>query len=289
MTIIADSGATKTDWVVVGKNKEPYYFHTEGMNPFHQSEEDIRKVLQRFVEEMGVVKEIPHAEFVHVFFYGAGCAGDRVTYMQRLLHDELSKPTKALLQVEVASDLMAAARALCGHEEGIACIMGTGSNSCLYDGERIIANTPPLGYILGDEGSGAVLGRNLLSDIFKQQLPPHIIADFHARYGLTPDDVIASVYRQPSPNRYLASFAYFLSAHRQDAAIHAFLVHHFRRFFSRNVLSYHRPLLPVHFVGSIAAVFSDELRLAAEAEGCSVGRILPSPLDGLLANRSMWE
>ena len=89
MTIIADSGATKTDWVVVGKNKEPYYFHTEGMNPFHQSEEDIRKVLQRFVEEMGVVKEIPHAEFVHVFFYGAGCAGDRVTYMQRLLHDEL--------------------------------------------------------------------------------------------------------------------------------------------------------------------------------------------------------
>lgn len=99
MTIIADSGATKTDWVVVGKNKEPYYFHTEGINPFHQGEEDIRKVLQRFVEEMGVAKDTHGAESVQVYFYGAGCAGDMVAYMQRLLHEELSKPTKALLQV----------------------------------------------------------------------------------------------------------------------------------------------------------------------------------------------
>lgn len=283
MTIIADSGATKTDWVVVGKNKEPYYFHTEGMNPFHQSEEDIRKVLQRFVEEMGVVKEIPHAEFVHVFFYGAGCAGDRVTYMQRLLHDELSKPTKALLQVEVASDLMAAARALCGHEAGIACIMGTGSNSCLYDGERIIANTPPLGYILGDEGSGAALGKRFLHAMFKGLLPETLQQQFCEESGFTYASLIERVYRQPLANRFLASLVPFMAKHI-DAypALQTMIVQEFQRFFRYNLIPYGRPDLPVGFVGGVAATFRTLLADAAEAEGFHLGVVMRAPLEGLL-------
>lgn len=281
--LFADGGSTKTEWAlspaVSSSVASPHRFTTSGLNPCLMSDAVMEQALRSEVLPMlsGLSVDV-------LRFYGAGCRPAQTARMERLLKSVLGVRT-----VVVASDLLGAAHALCARSAGIVAILGTGSGSALYDGRRFVAQTPSMGYILGDEGSGAVLGRNLLSDIFKQQLPPHIIADFHARYGLTPDDVIASVYRQPSPNRYLASFAYFLAAHRQDAAIHAFLVHHFRRFFSRNVLSYHRPLLPVHFVGSIAAVFSDELRLAAEAEGCSVGRILPSPLDGLLANRSMWE
>ena len=287
MTIIADSGATKTDWVVVGKNKEPYYFHTEGMNPFHQSEEDIRKVLQRFVEEMGVVKEIPHAEFVHVFFYGAGCAGDRVTYMQRLLHDELSKPTKALLQVEVASDLMAAARALCGHEAGIACIMGTGSNSCLYDGERIIANTPPLGYILGDEGSGAALGKRFLHAMFKGLLPETLQQQFCEESGFTYASLIERVYRQPLANRFLASLSPFIAKHLSCEPLREIVVGNFREHFRRNVNRYGRKELTVGAVGSIAYFYRDLLAEAAAAEGYTLGKVMRSPLDNLMQYHSI--
>ena len=283
VVLFADSGSTKTEWAlsptVSSAATSPLRFTTSGLNPCLMSDEDLQQALCS-----EVLPNLSGLSVDVVRFYGAGCRAVHVERMERMLADVLG-----VGRVVVASDLLGAAHALCGRSAGIVAILGTGSGSALYDGERFVEQTPSMGYILGDEGSGAVLGRNLLSDIFKQQLPPHIIVAFHARYGLTLDDVIAHVYRQPAPNRYLASFSYFLSSYRHDAAIHEFLVRHFRRFFSRNVLPYHSPLLPVHFVGSLAAVFSDELHLAAEAEGCRVGRILPSPIDGLLANRSMWE
>ena len=184
--------------------------------------------------------------------------------------------------IGIYSDLLGAARALCGHEEGIACVLGTGSNSCLYDGKEIIANVPPLGYILGDEGSSAVLGRRLVGDCLKNQLPESVRNEFLSEYGLTQELILERVYRQPLANRFLASLTPFLSKHRDVPEVHSLLVESFVDFFVRNVKQYRRPWLPIHFVGSIANVFSAELKEAAESLGMEIGLILKSPMEGLI-------
>jgi N-acetylglucosamine kinase-like BadF-type ATPase len=177
---------------------------------------------------------------------------------------------------------LGAARALCGHEEGIACVLGTGSNSCLYDGKEIISNIPPLGYILGDEGSSAVLGRRLVGDCLKNQLPEAIRDEFLTEYQLTQEIILEKVYRQPLANRFLASLTPFLSKHREVPEVHKLLVESFTDFFVRNVKQYRRPWLPIHFVGSIANAFAAELKEAAESLGMELGTIMQSPMEGLV-------
>ena len=167
-------------------------------------------------------------------------------------------------------------------DEGVACVLGTGSNSCLYDGKDIISNVPPLGYILGDEGSSAVLGRRLVGDCLKNQLPELVRNEFFAEYGLTQELILERVYRQPLANRFLASLTPFLSKHRDVPEVHRLLVASFVDFFVRNVKQYRRPWLPIHFVGSIANVFSVELKEAAESLGLELGLILKSPMEGLI-------
>lgn len=185
--------------------------------------------------------------------------------------------------VEVYSDLLAAARALCGHEAGIACIMGTGSNSCLYDGIGIASNVSPLGFILGDEGSGAVLGKLFLGDILKKQMPQHICVDFLNEYGLDLLSIIRRVYKEPQANRFLASVTPYLSKNINVPEIHALVLNAFRAFFHRNIRQYAEyQKHPVNFIGSIAYYFKDVLAEAAEAEGCILGKVLKSPMEGLL-------
>jgi len=271
IVLIADSGATKTDWCVVKDGEMSRRIKTQGINPFHQREEDILKVLE--LELLPVLSVVPES----VFFYGAGCTPEKSLILKRLLEQVFGAA-----EVEVHSDLLGAARALCGHSMGIACILGTGTNSCLYDGENVLLNTPPLGYILGDEGSGAVMGRNFVADVLKGLMPEDIEKSFYAETGETKASVIENVYRRPLAARYLASFSRFVGNHRDHDVVRLFLNEHFMRFFDRNVRAYRRPDLPVSFVGGIACAFAEELRQAARTAGFVVGRIVEKPMEGLV-------
>lgn len=270
--LIADSGSTKTDWCVCNQGSVLLRIQTQGINPFHQSPEEIAAIMQEMVGQLTEAEAIRQIEF-----YGAGCAlPDKKAVVSQALQTVLPECS----HIYVSSDLEGAARAVCQGEAGIACILGTGSNSCQFDGEHIVANTPCLGYILGDEGSGAVLGRTLASDCLKGQLPSHLCEAFLTEYNLDQATLLERVYRQPLANRFLASLTPFLSKYREEPAIHDLLVREFTRFFQRNVMAYDTTL-PVHFVGSIAHYFSKELTEAAHALGLTVGRILRAPMEGL--------
>lgn len=275
MILIADSGSTKTDWCLMRDSDTTLVIQTQGINPYHQAQEAIGLVLaeELLPQLKGYVKEQP----LKVIFYGAGCANDNAC--QRV-EDAIHK-VLGYTDITIHSDLLGAARALCGHEEGIACVLGTGSNSCLYDGEKIVANVPALGYILGDEGSSAVLGRRLVGDCLKNQLPETIRDEFLVEYGLTQEIILEKVYREPLANRFLASLTPFLSKYREVPEVRRLLVESFVDFFVRNVKQYRRPWLPIHFVGSVANAFSSELKEAAESLGMELGTILKSPIEGL--------
>lgn len=294
MILIADSGSTKTDWMLLHssnpqlKHEVIATFHTQGITPIHQTAGDIRQILEQ--ELMPQFSTFPRAALIHsgvlettvfqnleIFFYGSGCRPEHVPMMVQLFNEELSPK-----YVEVHSDLMAAARALCQHEAGIACILGTGANSCLYDGEKIVQNTPALGYILGDEGSGAVLGRMFLNAIFKNPAFAAVRDEYLETAKLTQADIIRKVYREPMANRWLASLAPFIHDHLTVPVVRDLVIDNFRAFFRRNLRPYQRPDLPVHFVGSMAHHFSKELAEAAQEEGFIMGNILQSPIEQLL-------
>lgn len=278
MILIADSGSTKTDWCLVDDNQESTIIKTKGTNPFFQSEDEIVTELQT-----ALVPALPSTDIESVYFYGAGCTQEKLPVLERALGRVLHIAQRC----EVATDMLAAARSLFGHQAGIACILGTGSNSCLYNGEQITHNVSPLGFMLGDEGSGAVLGKTLIGDILKAQLPERIIKDFNAQYHLTAAQIIEQVYRQPLPNRFLASFVPFLQQHLDEPSIYALVVENFRRFLCRNVKQYEGwDRLPIGFIGSVAYYFRHPLNDALELEGMTMGKIIQTPLDGLVTFHS---
>lgn len=283
MIIIADSGSTKTDWCLCNEGTTLTAIQTQGINPYHQSEEIIEQVIrEELLPHLSQAMSSAKGSLKKVIFYGAGCANE--TACNRV-KEAIGKMLQ-LSDITIHSDLLGAARALCGHEEGIACVLGTGSNSCLYNGKEIVTNIPPLGYILGDEGSSAVLGRRLVGDCLKNQLPDTIREEFLTEYSLTQEIILERVYRQPLANRFLASLTPFLSKHREVPEVHRLLVESFVDFFVRNVKQYRRPWLPIHFVGSIADAFSSELKEAAESLGMELGNILKSPIEGLVGYHS---
>ncbi len=270
--LIADSGSTKTDWILHSSAHGIFEYHTAGINPVRDSKDAMFRVL---AEEL--VPVLPAEGRVREgYFYGAGCIPPFTADLQHCLSDVLPGA-----RIEVESDLMGAARALCGREGGIACILGTGSNSCLYDGNSIVQNVSPLGFILGDEGSGAVLGKVLLGQLLKGVLPPAMKDDFLRQYNLTPTDIINKVYRQPQPNKFLASLVPFIQRHRDDEGIHRLLVEQFRLFLARNVAHYGHPEMPINFVGSIAAIYAPELHEALAAEGFRPGKTVQKPIHEL--------
>ena len=273
MILIADSGSTKTTWCLADpltRNSETIL--TAGINPYYQDEKEI-------LEKLNSEFLLPVKDIESVYFYGAGCTNPSINQV-------VSQPLQQFFgtgNIEVNSDLMAAARALCGHEAGVACILGTGSNSCFYDGERIVNHISPLGFILGDEASGAVLGKILLSDVLKKQLPENIIALFFEEYNTTPSEIMENIYRKPFPNRYAARFSRFLYHHSDKPEIRNLLINAFQAFFTRNVLKYPEALIyPVHFSGSIAYYFQDSIKQVALSYGLKTGKFVQDPIKGLV-------
>lgn len=276
MKLTVDSGSTKTDWGFFDTPDNLKTYGTQGINPCHQSVDEIRSII-----DSELVTKATDTEFgaiTEVHYYGAGCATAEIcSQMAGILAAFF--PNAA---ISVESDMLGAARALCGNSEGVACVLGTGSNSCLYNGREIVDQVPSLGYILGDEGSSAALGRRLISDCLKRQLPESVCREFLSKYGLDKDTIIENVYRKPMANRYIAGFAPFLYEKRSISEVHKIIIQCFSEFFTRNVINYHRPWLPVHFVGSLADNFAAELAETADSLGMTIGKIVASPLEGLV-------
>ncbi|MBS7385190.1 MAG: ATPase [Candidatus Egerieousia sp.] len=272
MQLIADSGSTKVDWRAIKDDGSIVEISTEGINPVFITPEEIVKILsQKLLPVIG-----PGVK--NVYFYGAGVVSPQ-------LIATLSESFKKVFpesETFAASDVLAAARALCGHNPGIACIMGTGSNSCFYDGENIAKNVRAGGFILGDEASGGVLGKKLISDFIKGLLPAHIQAEFDKRYDLDYMKVVEKVYKQPMPSRFLASFAPFINEFIADPYMENLVNTSFDEFFKRNISQYDYKNHTVNFVGSIAFYFKDKLVAAAERNGMKVGRVLKTPIEGLV-------
>ena len=274
MILIADSGSTKTDWSLVDNGEEVKRIRTKGMNPFQMSADEITAEVKEVL-----LKELPTNEVDELYFYGAGCTKEKQPGVKKALRAGITVKGRC----EVASDMLGAARGICGHQPGIACILGTGSNSCAYDGEQITKNVSPLGFILGDEGSGAVLGRTLVGDVLKNQLPAAIMERFHAKYALTTADIIDRVYRQPFPNRFLASFVPFLEENLQEPCIYSLVKEGFRSFLVRNVKQYEGwNTLPIGFAGSVAFIYRKPLEEVLEEEGMSAGRVIQAPMQGMI-------
>lgn len=267
MKILADSGSTKCDWLLTdGVHTEA--IRTRGINAVQHTSEQIREVLAELP---------PCGDAETVYFYGAGCGGQFPEARAKMLR-ALSRHFHGA-HIEAESDLLGAARALFGRSEGVACILGTGSNSCLYDGEKIVRNVPPLGYILGDEGSGAVLGRNLVNGIFKGYIP--LRDAFLREYRLTYEEVIRRVYREPAANRFLASFVPFIREHLECPEVREMVRQSFAAFVERNLKPYHTAGA-VSFVGGVAHAFEEELRSVLEQYGYRPERVEETPMHGLI-------
>lgn len=292
MILIADSGGSKTDWALMTLPTNTHKFvlkvRTQGINPFHQSKEFILNTLEQelmpalinaanpskiFYDQSDIAEKVSK-----IAFYGAGC-----TEMLSQIVREALTATFPSASIKVESDLLGAAHAVCVRKAGIACILGTGANSCQYDGEKIVANVLPLGYILGDEGSGAVLGKLLLNGIFKGDLPVEI-RDLYLQWsGLTYPKIIDKVYRQPLANRFLASCSKFIKENLQYAELESLVMSNFDSFFQKNILKYSdSSIRSISAVGGIAAAFEDQLRASASRFDYQVNKVIASPIDGLI-------
>ena len=279
MILIADSGSTKTDWCVVENGQPIQQISTKGINPFFQSEEEISNEIAT-----SLLPQLKTNALDAVYFYGAGCGfPDKIA----MVHRAITKHLQIKREVEVNTDMLAVAHGLCQHEAGIACIMDTGSNSCYYDGKQIVSNVSPLGFILGDEGSGAVLGKLLVGDILKNQMTPELKEKFLKQFSLTPADIIDRVYRKPFPNRFLASLSPFLAQNIDEPCIHALVLGSFKSFLKRNVMQYENfRNSKVHFIGSVAFYYKTILAEAAQEMNIQLGTIIKSPMEGLIKYHS---
>jgi len=276
MKLIADSGSTKVEWCLLEEGKVVKQIFTSGFNALMLTEEEISQYLEdELISQLG---ELAH-QVGEVYFYGAGCIDEEVCRnVRRAIRHNIKADT-----IEAHSDLLGAARALFGDREGIACILGTGSNSCYYNGREIKDHVSPLGYVLGDEGSGAVLGRHLIGDVLKNQLPCELCDKFMDEYRLERSTIIRRVYKEPSANRFLASVTPFLLKNIEEPAIHRLVLNEFKSFFVRNVAQYdHYRNLPVSFVGSIAYHYQNVLNEAAAALDATIGVIIKTPMEGLV-------
>lgn len=272
MILIADSGGSKTDWRLIDKSGTVGQASAPGFNPYYQPIEDLKKSVHELL--LPKINE----EISKIFFYGAGVSSVKNQLTIKSAFLEFFPEA----HIEIGWDLLAAARALCGHEPGIACIMGTGSNSCLYDGEKIIGNVANLGWILADEGSGANIGRKFLVDYLREVMPENLRAQFRERYPLSREEFLEKVYQQERPSAFLASFTKFIFQHLKDPYCYKLIYNSFAEFYENNVMKYENyKQLKVHFTGSISFYFSDILRQVANDKGITVKNILEGPIAGL--------
>ncbi len=273
MILIADAGSTKADWLILEKNGHQRLESTQGFNPFFHSTSDIRKALAA-----QLVPKLDAEAVSAIYYYGAGIHDEhRAEMVAKAL-----KPLFVNALVEVDHDLLAAARATCGSLPGICCILGTGSNSCLYNGEKVIDNVPSLGYLLGDEGSGTHLGKALLRAYFYRELPPEIEKAFDEAYPEGGHAIKDRVYEMVGTNVYLAGFSKFLAEHKTHYSIQQIVAKCFAEFLDTQVRKYEdHQKLPINFVGSIAHHYEEILHNELEKRGMKLGRIIRKPIYSL--------
>lgn len=272
MKIVADSGSTKTAWRLIQDEGNVIAVETKGINPYYQEKDEIKDFLKENLS--GHITE----EVKDIWFYGAGCTGAKGAMVCEVIAEVIPAS-----RIEVNSDLLGAARALCGYNPGIVCILGTGSNSCYYNGETIMKNVPPLGLILGDEGSGAVLGKRLVGDYLKEIMPEQLHLKFEKKYKITTSGVLEQVYRSEFPNRYLSQFAPFLLKNIGHTYCEKVVISELQYFVERNVLNYlERRELPVSFTGSVAYYFESQLKMVLQSNGLKIGKIVQHPIDLLV-------
>jgi len=272
MILIADSGSTKTDWRAINQYGSVKGITTAGINPVFMDEKQISEIIGKVL----VPSITEKVEEIH--FYGAGVINEEKA---EIVCNALKKAFPDA-SCEAASDLLAAARGLCGNEAGIACILGTGSNSCWYDGEQIEKNVRAGGFILGDEGSGAWIGKRLLSDYVKGLLPTAIRESFEKKFALDYPAIVTKVYKEEMPGAYLASFAPFVADFKNHPYVKGLLKEGFESFLSRNVMQYDYKNRELNFTGSVAFYFKEALVKALLAGGMKPGRIVRKPMDGLI-------
>jgi glucosamine kinase len=272
--LIADSGATKCEWRLVDKNRKKAII-TQGISPYFLNESQIIALLNK-----ELLPKLGKTEVKKIFFYGTGLANSGNAKL-------LSKVLKTVFpkaKSEVQTDLVGAARALCGKTKGVACILGTGSNSCYYDGKKIVKNSPGIGYVLGDEGSGAYLGKKVIQYYLYNTFDEELKARFEKRFEVTPVEILDHVYKQPLANRYLASYAIFLAENRGHYMIENIIEDGLNDFFFTHLYKYRESwILPIHFIGSIAFGFRDVLKELCHSYELELGRVFKTPMQGLIA------
>lgn len=275
MILIADSGSTKTDWRIIAGNQVVVATQTLGFNPYYQDSDSIAAELQANL--------LPHCKgkITQVFYYGTGITN---TEKAEVLRSAMLKVFGEIERVDVQSDVLGAARAACGHQAGIGCILGTGSNSCYFDGDKIAFQVPPLGFWLGDEGSGGHLGKLLLLAYLHKEMPANIRQLFEQKYGVMDRlMVLDNAYHKPFPNRYFASFVRFIADNIHDSFCYGLAKESFSLFFEKYILKY--PMcfdVKLHFVGSIGFYYKQILQEVAKNKNLSIGNILAAPIDGLV-------
>lgn len=270
--LIAESGSTKTDWYLAREDKKPITVKTSGINPYLQTSFDINSLLSH---ELKLKKYKPD----EIYFYGAG-AGTKEN------QEELASILQAFFRprkIEVHGDMMAAARSMCAKEKGIVCILGTGSNSCYYDGKTMKSQVASLGYIAGDEGSGNHMGKRVLRYYAYKTFDEELNSSFEQMFGNNLTDILNKLYKKPFPNRYLATFTQLLREHRGHYMVENIIEDSINEFFHHHVLKYRESWkYPIHFTGSIANEFKDVIETFCDNLGLSIGKVVKSPLKGLI-------
>lgn len=272
--LIADSGATKAEWCLLMNGKKKTIF-TQGISPYFLSTEQIGDLLKK-----ELLPKIKNASINEVYYYGTGCANPANALSVKKAIRKLI-PAKT---IEVTHDLMAAARALCGREKGIACILGTGSNSCYYNGKKIVKNSPGLGYVLGDEGSGAFLGKKVIQYYLYGTFDEELKGRFEVTYRTNSVEILENVYKKPLPNRYLAGFTRFLAENRGHYMIENIIEDGLNDFFFIHLCKYRESwTLPISFAGGVAFGFKDVLQQLCDSYEFELGKVLKNPMEGLVA------
>jgi glucosamine kinase len=273
VTLIADSGATKAEWCLLNNGKKKTLF-TQGISPYFLNTDQIAELVTK-----ELTSKLKNVTVEHIYYYGTGCSN----------LDNAKNIKKALTRVfptadaSVNTDLMGAARAVCGHEKGIACILGTGSNSCYFNGKSIMKNSPGIGYVLGDEGSGAYLGKKVLQYYLYNTFDEDLRARFDAKFVTTGSEILDNVYKKPLPNRYMASFALFLAENRGHYMIENIIEDGLNDFFFQHLCKYNEVWkYPVHFIGSVASGFKDVLEQLCHSYEFDLGTVLKNPMEGLV-------
>lgn len=270
--LIADSGSTTTDWAVVS-DTATLYIKTPGINPVHQDDTTIECTIAQ-----GLLPQMNGITPTHIYFYGAGCVGGETN--MRL--DNILSRHFPDARIAIESDLLGAARSLCGHNRGIAAILGTGANSCYYDGHDIVANIPPLGYILGDEGSGASLGKAFLRALLRKELGKELLDEFYTTFDTDYRKLITRIYREPAANRFLASLSPFIASHLDNDAVRTIVADTFASFIDNHIMRYDYNNTRLHLTGSVAHYYRHIITEVARNKGIEIGTITRSPIEGLI-------